>query len=85
MFDIHTILSNSMEYSTKYSHDCWGSGTSEKVSTLCPDKLKENILNELLKILNQQLQDLDRSNFDEVMIIFKTIHNTKKLLRMELS
>lgn len=85
MFDIDKIVNDSYDTTIQYSHDCWGSSESDLILHLNNQKLKENILNEILKILNKQLQDLDRSNFDELLIIIKTIHNTKKLLSMELS
>lgn len=85
--NIKNIVSDSYDKELEYSHDCWGRTEVDEIYTLNYDKLRENILIEIMKILNNQLYDnivSENTSIHERMIARNTILNTKKIFKKEL-
>lgn len=49
------LVRESQDRHVTYSHDCWGSGTSDEHYTLNIDKLAENTAKSCLGIINNRL------------------------------
>jgi len=55
MSKIRNLVIDSQDVHFKYSHDCWGSTTSDEYYSLNTDKLAENVVKECLTIINNRL------------------------------
>jgi len=72
-YEVLKLIHKSYDTEIKFSHDCWGSTTSNEYTVLNEENLAKNLVMECLNVINTQLGSCEMSER-------QTLHELKNKL-----